>query len=167
MKLLFIPSVLNQDWQHIKMLSAILVILYSCVLVSVLIDLFFGVKRARKLKIARTSYGFRRTITKLTGYFGLMMLLTMADIVASIVFQMPYFTLIGVLGIISVEGKSVFENIKSENKHIEEIPPLLLKLLENRNTLQDIVTYLNTNINKGSKTDLNSVSSEITPEVTG
>jgi len=30
--------------------------------------LFFGIKRAKRLNIARTSYGYRRTITKLTSY---------------------------------------------------------------------------------------------------
>jgi hypothetical protein len=43
-----------------------------CVFVSVFIDLFFGVKRAKRLKIVRTTFGYRRTINKLTSYFGLM-----------------------------------------------------------------------------------------------
>ena len=34
-------------------------VLYACVFASVLIDLFFGIKRAKRLKIVRTSYGYR------------------------------------------------------------------------------------------------------------
>jgi hypothetical protein len=88
------------------------VILYTCDFVSVLIDLFFGVKRAKRLKTVRTSFGYRRTITKLTSYFGLTPILSITDIAASVIFKMPYFTVIGTIGIITVEDKSVFENIK-------------------------------------------------------
>ena len=80
MKLLFIPSIMNKDWSHLNGLLAVLAVLYSCVFVSVLIDLFFGVKRAKQLKVVRTSFGYRRTITKLTSYFGLMIMLTIEGV---------------------------------------------------------------------------------------
>ncbi|MDR0365111.1 MAG: hypothetical protein LBH92_08890 [Bacteroidales bacterium] len=102
MKSLFISSIMGEDWSHIKALLTVLVILYSCIFVSVLIDLFFGVKRAKRLKIVRTSFGYRRTITKLTSYFGLLMMLSIADVAASVVLKMPCFTVIGAIGIIIV-----------------------------------------------------------------
>jgi hypothetical protein len=100
---------MNEDWSHIKALLTVLAVLYACVFVSVFIDLFFGVRRAKRLKIIRTSTGYRRTITKLTSYFGLMLMLSIADIAASIIFPMPYFTVVGAIGIVMVEAKSVFE----------------------------------------------------------
>jgi len=148
MKILFIPSIINEDWNHINVLFTVLAVLYACVLVSVLIDLFFGIKRAKRLKIARTSYGYRRTITKLTSYFGLMLMLSIADIAASVIFSMPYFTVVGAIGIIAVEAKSVFENIKQEQKGIEEVPKAILKILENREQIQSIVNFINTNKNQ-------------------
>ena len=108
MNLLFIPSIMNEDWNLFKTFLTVLAILYACVFLSVLIDLFFGVKRAKRLKIARTSFGYRRTITKLTNYFGLMLMLSIADIAASIIFKMPYFTVIGAIGIVIVEAIPVF-----------------------------------------------------------
>jgi hypothetical protein len=114
------------------------------VLASALIDLFFGVRRARRLKIARTSYGYRRTITKLTSYFGLMIMLTIADVAASVVFKMPYFTVLGAIGIIIVEAKSVFENLKQEEKGVEEVQKALLKLLENKQEIKELITFFNT-----------------------
>jgi hypothetical protein len=145
MNLLFIPSIMNEDWGHLNALLIVLVVLYACVFASVLIDLFFGVKRAKRLKIVRSSYGYRRTITKLTGYFGLMMLLSIADVVASVILKMPYFTVIGAIGIIAVEAKSVFENIKQEDENVQEIPKILLKLFENKEDIQAIINYLNSN----------------------
>ena len=143
MKLLFIPSIINEDWSRLNALLTVLAVLYACVFVSVLIDLFFGVKRARRLKIVRTSFGYRRTITKLTGYFGLMLMLTIADVAASILFKMPWFTVIGAIGIIIVEAKSVFENLKQQEKSVEEVQKALLKLFENKEEIKNIITFLN------------------------
>jgi hypothetical protein len=147
MRLLFIRSIIDKDWDRIEMLSYVLIIVYSCVLLAILIDLWFGVRRAMRLNVARTSYGFRRTITKATTYFGLMMLLTIADVVASIILKMPYFTVFGALGIVIVEGISVYEKVKDENKKIEEVPTVLLELLKNKDNIQDILTWLKTNEN--------------------
>lgn len=47
MKLLFIPSIMNKDWGHLNELLTVLAVLYACVSVSVLIDLFFGIRRAK------------------------------------------------------------------------------------------------------------------------
>ena len=143
MNLLFIPSIMNEDWSHLKALVTVLVVLYACVFVSVIIDLFFGVKRAKRLKIVRTSFGYRRTVTKLTGYFGLMLMLSIADVAASVIFKLPYFTVIGAIGIIMVEAKSVFENLKQEEKSVEQIQKALLKLFENKDEIKSLITFLN------------------------
>jgi len=143
MNLQFIPSIINNDWSRLNTLLTVLAVLYACVFASVLIDLFFGVRRARRLNIARTSYGYRRTITKLTSYFGLMLMLTIADIAASVLFRMPYFTVIGTVGIVIVEAKSVFENLKQEEKSIEEIQKILFTLFENKEEIKALITFLN------------------------
>jgi len=145
MKVLFIPSIMDQDWGHINALLTVLAVLYACVFLSVLIDLFFGIKRAKRLKIARTSYGYRRTITKLTSYFGLLLMLTLADVAASVLFSIPYFTVAGTIGTVAVEIKSVFENIKQQQKGIEEVPKILLKFFENKEHIQEIINFINTN----------------------
>ena len=148
MNLLFIPSIINEDWSRFNALLTVLAVLYACVFVSVLIDLFFGVKRAQRLKIARTSFGYGRTITKLISYFGLMLMLSIADIAASIVLKMPYFTVIGAIGIVIVEAKSVYENIKQDEKNIAEVQKLLLKLFENKEAIQSLINFLNSNNNE-------------------
>ncbi len=143
MKTLFIPYLLNRDWTHLQELLAVVSVLYVCVFVAVVIDLFFGVRRAKQLNIVRTSFGYRRTISKLTNYFGLMLMLSIADIVASVVFKMPYFTVAGAIGIVLVEAKSVFENLKQQEKSIAEVQSVLLKILENKDEIQAILALLN------------------------
>ena len=135
---------MNDDWSRCKALLTVLVALYACVFASVLIDLFFGVARAKRLDIVRTSFGYRRTITKLTNYFGLMLMLSIADIAASILFTMPYFTVIGAIGIVMVEAKSVFENLKLRDKNVEEVQKVLSKLFENKDQIKALISYLNT-----------------------
>lgn len=95
------------------------------------------------MNIVRTSSGYRRTISKLTNYFGLMLMLSIADIVASVVFKMPYFTVAGAIGIVLVEAKSVFENLKQQEKSIAEVQSVLLKILENKDEIQAILSLLN------------------------
>ena len=136
---------MNKDWSQINVLLTVLAVLYACVFMSVIVDLFFGVKRAKRLKIVRTSYGYRRTITKLTSYFGLMIMLSIADIVASVVFDMPYFTVIGAIGIILVEAKSVFEHLRQETKNVEDVQRMLFKLFENKEEIQALIKFLNSN----------------------
>lgn len=143
MKTLFIPYLLNRDWTHLQELLAVVSVLYVCVFVAVVIDLFFGVRRAKQLNIVHTSFGYRRTISKLTNYFGLMLMLSIADIVASVVFKMPYFTVAGAIGIVLVEAKSVFENLKQQEKSIAEVQSVLLKILENKDEIQAILSLLN------------------------
>ncbi len=145
MNLPFISSIMNKDWSQINVLLTVLAVLYACVFMSVIVDLFFGVKRAKRLKIVRTSYGYRRTITKLTSYFGLMIMLSIADIVASVVFDMPYFTVIGAIGIILVEAKSVFEHLRQETKNVEDVQKMLFKLFENKEEIQALIKFLNSN----------------------
>jgi phage-related holin len=144
MQPLFIPYLINHDWPHFKSGLIVLVVLYAGVFLSVLIDFFFGVRRAKRMNIARTSSGYRRTISKLTNYFGLMLMLSIADIVASVVFKMPYFTVAGAVGIVLVEAKSVFENLKQQEKSIAEVQSMLLKILENKDEIQTILSLLNT-----------------------
>jgi hypothetical protein len=72
-----------------------------------------------------------------------MLMLSIADIVASVVFKMPYFTVAGAIGIVLVEAKSVFENLKQQEKSIAEVQSVLLKILENKDEIQAILSLLN------------------------
>lgn len=72
-----------------------------------------------------------------------MIMLFIADIAASVIFKMPYFTVLGTIGIVIVESKSVLENLKQEEKSVEEVQKALLKLFENREEIQALISFLN------------------------
>jgi hypothetical protein len=70
-------------------------------------------------------------------------MLSIADIEASDVVDMPYFTVIGAIGIVLVDEKSVFENLRQETKNVDEIQKVLLKLFENKEEIQTLISFLN------------------------
>jgi hypothetical protein len=72
-----------------------------------------------------------------------MIMLTIGDIVASVVFEMPYFTVVGAIGIVLIEAKSVFENLRQDNKNVDDIQKVLLKIFENKEEIQALISFLN------------------------
>lgn len=137
MNLLLICSIIDNDWAHINALIIVITVLYACVFLSVLIDLFFGIRRAIRQKIARTSIGYRHTITKLTSYFGLLLMLSIADVAASVILNLPYFTVFDAIGIVFVGAKSVFENIRQDEKNVVKAQQITLKYFgeQRKNTI--------------------------------
>lgn len=156
MGLMFIGSVIESDWEHLKALSLVLVIFYFCILMAILVDLCAGVDKAKRNGEARTSYGLRRTIHKIRDYFSVIMLFTLADIVASVWFTMPFFTAVGTIAMVFIEAKSVYENKKDINKGIKDLPDVLLQILKNKDKTEELVDFLQTS-NKVDLTKENKV----------
>ena len=104
----------------------ILFALYCEVLLIVGADFWSGITKAKKNGVVRSSYGFRRTIEKLSKYYNLLIALTVVDAMqVSAIWYMdefytitvpmfPFITLFGALGISLIEVKSIYE--KAENK---------------------------------------------------
>ena len=53
--------------------------IYLMVLLAIMADLWSGVRKAKKNGIARSSYGFKRTIDKIARYYNVMLALTVID----------------------------------------------------------------------------------------
>lgn len=142
MKLLFIPSLIGRDWDRLHDLSLVLVVFYICVLGAILIDLWSGIDRAKRENILRTSFGFRQTIKKVKDYFSVLMLFSIADVVASVWFSLPFFSAIGTIGIIFVEARSVYENKKDVNKGIKDLPEAIARILKNKDDVKALLYSL-------------------------
>lgn len=142
MNMLFINSILTHDVQRLKGLSMILAVFYFCVLVAIFVDLGAGIDKAKRQGDIRTSYGLRRTIAKIKDYFSVLMLFTLADIVASVWFSLPFFTAVGTISIVFIEAKSVYENKKDINKGVKDLPDVLLQILKNKDKAEDLLRFL-------------------------
>ena len=75
--------------EHLFKLSVGVGVAYAGVLIAMGIDFVFGVKKARQLKIDRTSTGFKMTATKAQKYFSPMLCLTVVDVITSVYIRVP------------------------------------------------------------------------------
>ena len=124
--------------------------LYMMVLLAIMADLWSGVRKAKKNGIARSSYGFKRTVDKIARYYNVLLALTVVDAmqVGSLWYLEKYYsynwpifpvvTLIGAIGICLIEIKSIYE--KSEDKvRIENVVNMTGKIITNKDDISEIV----------------------------
>lgn len=125
-------SITEHDWQGLEIKGAWMVIISTCVLVAMIIDLIAGVRKARERGHARTSYGLKRTVDKAIRYFGLMILCFLLDIIAHLLTPVPYFSIIAGIYLVVTEIISWYEKADQKEKRNADI---LVELLKNKDDL--------------------------------
>ncbi len=134
--LLFVQSLLNQDYPSLRIKLAIVGIMWLMVTIAITIDLISGWHKAKERGEARTSYGLRRTVSKAVLYYALMLFAFMFDCIGTFFYAQPYITLIAAAFLIFIECKSILEKAHEKdkwkmNKSIEE----LYVMLDNKDDL--------------------------------
>ena len=122
------------------------------VIVAMLIDLYFGVKKAKELGEATSSEGFRRTINKATYYFALMcfsFLFDIFDVITPYFFphplgSVPFVSIFVALGLVFTEAKSVREKAEDKaRRRTDESFRKMLELMQNReDVMREIADHL-------------------------
>lgn len=123
--------------------------LYLLVMAAMVADLWSGVRKARKLGIAASSYGFKRTVDKAAKYYNLMIALTVIDAMhmGAIWYleeyyqyhlpMFPFITLLGAICIGLIEIKSIYE--KAEDKvRIDNVAALAKQIIVHRDSMDEI-----------------------------
>lgn len=157
--------------------------IYLMVLLAILADLWSGVRKAKKNGIARSSYGFKRTIDKIARYYNVLLALTVVDAMqmGSLWYLEKYYeynwpifpivTLVGSIGVCLIEIKSIYE--KAEDKvRIENVANMAGKIITNKDDISEIVKavveYLNKQDTKSSpvniETEINNKHHEVRTE---
>ncbi len=153
MKQLFINSFLNKDYQSLAIKLELVMIIWVLVLIAIAIDLISGLRKASQLGELHTSYGFRRTVSKMVQYYCLMFFAFMFDVLSSPVLPVPYFSILAGFFLIFIEAKSVLE--KAQDKHrrkMKESIQDLIVLIENKDDLvKGVVEILKNSENKKEK----------------
>jgi len=119
------------------------------VLLSIMADLWSGVRKAKQNNIVRSSYGFKRTIDKIARYYNVLLALSIVDAMQMVSlwyletyygYKIPIFpviTLFGAIGVCLIEIKSIYE--KAEDKvRIENVGNLAGKIIANKDDLTEI-----------------------------
>lgn len=136
MKILFINAFLNKDYDTLESKLILVLIMWFIVLIAIIIDLIAGVRKAIQLDEARTSQGFKRTVTKLMQYYGLLSFALMFDILASIVEPLPYITALASIFLVFIEAKSVYEKAEEkERRRLSKELDTLVILMENKDNI--------------------------------
>lgn len=117
----------------------IVTFVYIAVLLFIALDLWAGIRKAKTRGEYRSSYGLRKTVTKIAGYYNMLLVITVIDalqIVAITVLQVnlpafPFFTLAGALFVGFIELKSIYEKNDAKQKaKVQEAAVLLSQIIE-------------------------------------
>lgn len=87
----------------------LIVLCAAAMLVAMAVDLYFGVKKAKKNGEATTSTGFKKTCDKSMKYFMPFLCLICIDVIGSAVLPVPAFSMIWAAWCVFCEFKSVRE----------------------------------------------------------
>lgn len=124
------------------------------VFLMVMADLWSGLRKAKKNGVARSSYGFKRTVEKLGRYYNVMFALMVVDAMQlmciwyinsfhgyNLIF-FPFITLLGSIGLSLIELKSIYE--KAEDKQrFHEAGVLINTIVKNRSDIEKIAKEVN------------------------
>lgn len=168
--LLFIPSLLAGDMSAFFMRLVIVFILWLVVLVASLVDLKTGIDASKRLGCFKTtSRGLRQTIQKDVQYMNLLFIGFLFDFVLSYlttlvsivplfgIFNIPVFSILGVIGLLIIEGISVRENLDKGKSKVLVSHETIETMIEIASILGDDKVKAISNLikNNVSKTTLN------------
>ena len=120
--------------EHLYRSALVIAICMGALIVSMAVDLFFGIKKARQNGEATTSMGLKKTCDKARKYFSPFMVTVCIDLIACIVMPFPVFSIIWAGYCVFCEFMSVRE--KSWQKaEIRKQEKTISILLENKDDL--------------------------------
>lgn len=120
--------------EHLYRSALVIAICMGALIVSMAVDLFFGIKKAKQNGEATTSMGLKKTCDKARKYFSPFMVTVCIDLIACIVMPFPVFSMIWAGYCVFCEFMSVRE--KSWQKaEIRKQEKTISILLENKDDL--------------------------------
>ncbi len=120
--------------EHLYRSALVIAICMGALIVSMAVDLFFGIKKARQNGEVTTSMGLKKTCDKARKYFSPFMVTVCIDLIACIVMPFPVFSMIWAGYCVFCEFMSVRE--KSWQKaEIRKQEKTISILLENKDDL--------------------------------
>lgn len=124
--------------EHLYRSVLIIAICMGALVVSMGIDLFFGIKKAKENGEATTSRGFKKTCDKARKYFSPFMVAVCIDLIACIIIPFPVFSMIWAGYCVFCEFVSVRE--KSWQKaEIRKQERTLSVMLENKDDIAKMI----------------------------
>ena len=146
----------------------ILLGIYILVLLMIFADLWSGLRKAKRIGETRTSYGYRRTISKMAQYYNLLIAGSIVDSIYGLLcwylenyyqtslWLFPFITFIIALVLCLIEIKSIRE--KAEDKvRLDRVGQVVQQVFINRENLEEVAKtiseYMSENSNKAESSE--------------
>lgn len=144
---------LKEDYAAIISKLIVVGILWCAVLISMVIDFYFGIRKAKKIGEARRSEGYRRSVEKFNHYFGMLLYAFIFDAIVPSTFffvfpfsAIPLVSLLATVVLVFTEAKSVQE--KAEDKQRRKVQASFIQVMEMLEKREDILHELLNNYKK-------------------
>lgn len=131
--LLFIPALMDGDIHRFMVKLAVMMFAWLLVVMMSGVDLITGIAASKRTGVKHTtSWGIRRTISKLLQYFGIFFAFLLLDVVLSALaqflplFSIPLLSFGVIIGEMVIETISIMENSKrGKNKDEDKVDDLM------------------------------------------
>lgn len=152
-----IIELLKHDYDTLWLKLLVIFGAWLCVLIAMIIDLYFGVKKSKQLNEHTSSEGFRRSVNKVVYYYSMMSFALLFDALNPLPFYLPFplsiipiITIIFAMALIFTEAKSVREKAEDKlRRRTDKSFQELLSILEKReDVVSKIFDYLQNEKNK-------------------
>lgn len=144
---------LKEDYNAIIMKLIVVGILWTAVLLSMIIDFYFGIMKAKQIGEMRTSEGYKRSVAKFNHYFGMLLYAFIFDAIVPTTYffefpisAIPVVSLLATVALVWTEYKSMRE--KAEDKLRRKTDASFLQVLEILEKREDVLHELLNNYKK-------------------
>ncbi len=95
-------------------------------------DAYSGIRTAKAVGEKTRSHRYRKTIEKMTWYWFFQILVCIVGIILSVFtwYNLPYLSILLMLGICYIEGKSMWEHSKRRKDHVSKLDDVVHELVE-------------------------------------
>lgn len=113
--------------EYVVIRVSITMVCWLFMVLATLVDFWSGVTTAKALKEPLMSHGFRRTITKISDYWRVLLFALMFDILGAFLsfYYLPFLSMLCTLAIVIIEARSVVENSNRRRSHAAEVPSVV------------------------------------------
>lgn len=113
--------------EYVVIRVSITMVCWLFMVLATLVDFWSGVTTAKALKEPLMSHGFRRTITKISDYWRVLLFALMFDILGAFLsfYYLPFLSMVCTLAIVIIEARSVVENSNRRRSHAAEVPSVV------------------------------------------
>lgn len=124
----------------IEVRAVIILFCWGFMVAACMIDFWSGISTAKALGEKLMSHGFRKTVTKACDYARLLMFTFMFDVLGSLLtfYKLPFASMLCVVAIIVIEGKSVLENSRRKKANVADVPDIVKEIVKTVNTKQGV-----------------------------